>query len=249
MHYLITALYIVGILFVISTALVVNGVGLNTAQNCHVAVYLCLAFYVSSKVMMYVFLVERAHCIRAPYARRWNDYIWCFFMLIVIAGFTVLAVFAFINPVVSMGMGGCEIGLPRRTSLILVIYDVAVNVTLTAVFIWLLQPLLKFGRPAAVPYWRQKLAEQFACLRDRMGIALPELQPYRHSLTTDEVRRREWLVCKTVWGSILVMVPTIINLAVLYHVNGHEMGWLCLLVCSTDGKPPLMRGERLSRQS
>lgn len=88
----VVVLYLLAIAFVISAAIVVSGLGLSSLHLCYAAVILCLCYYVGSKVAMYIFLIERAHSIRAPYLRRHRDWLWLATMFSILIGFSVLAV-------------------------------------------------------------------------------------------------------------------------------------------------------------
>lgn len=57
---MVLIIYVDSFCFVLSTAVVNQGIGLNTSQAvCIGAIYICLAFYMTTKVMLYLFLVER----------------------------------------------------------------------------------------------------------------------------------------------------------------------------------------------
>lgn len=57
---MVLIIYVDSFCFVFSTALVNQGIGLNTSRAvCVGAIYICLAFYMTTKVMLYLFLVER----------------------------------------------------------------------------------------------------------------------------------------------------------------------------------------------
>lgn len=143
---LVLILFVLSISFVTSAAIVEAGLGLSSPSACHAAVIICLAFYVGSKVTMYVnsvvctfaelpvamvvpmmrlsltglyryvFLVERAHALRAPYMRRCRDWIWLAGMLTIGCGFGTIALCGFIWPIADMSEldGRCRIGLPLK---------------------------------------------------------------------------------------------------------------------------------------
>ena len=111
----VVLLYGFAITFIFLAAVVENGLGMTTLPNCRAAIYVCLVFYVGSKILLYVFLVERAHSLRAPYARRMDDWLWVVSMLVLGIGFGAIAVTAFIWPVVALSNSGrCQIGLPLK---------------------------------------------------------------------------------------------------------------------------------------
>jgi hypothetical protein len=91
---------------------------------------------------MYLFLVERVHVVRRKrYSRRTNR--WYIINLAIIAlGFGSIAVFSFMDPVAELSPvdGKCRIGLPFKITLPLLIYDVCINVYLTAHFVYFARP-------------------------------------------------------------------------------------------------------------
>lgn len=90
-----------------------TGLGLSYPRVCQTAIIICLVFYVGSKVIMYMprqrtldciqadmyrylFLVERAHAIRAPKLSRFKDWLWIASNLFIAVGFGSIAVCGFI---------------------------------------------------------------------------------------------------------------------------------------------------------
>jgi hypothetical protein len=234
-HLILYALYVDAIFFVVAAAIMHSGIGLTSQSVCRSAVYLCISFYVTSKVLMYYFLIERAHAVRGPHSRRLTDWVWVLFMFVLLVGITILAVLSLLDPEIEWRRGKCHIGLPPKTSIVLCIYDIIINFSLTGIFLWLLRPLLAFGRPTNVPIWKLWLTEKLAPYTWLVPFRLPEIPAYRQTLTREIVKARENLVRKTLIGSILVVFPTIANLSLLYAVGGKEMGWLCLTLCTSDG--------------
>jgi hypothetical protein len=56
----ILIIYFDSFCFVFATALINQGLGLNTSSAvCSGAIYICLAFYMTTKILIYLFLVER----------------------------------------------------------------------------------------------------------------------------------------------------------------------------------------------
>lgn len=180
----------------------------------------------------YIFLVERAHALRAPYMKRSHDRIWLWGMLIIVVGFGSIAICGFIWPVanVSEADGRCRIGLPFRVTIPLLTFDVAINVLLTGIFVYLLRPLFRFnkaGSPATLS--GKGIREMFKLAHARsnsfdLGIV------NHHSYKS--IQRLLW---KSLAGSVLVMLPTVGNLSALIPLQGQELGWVCLLICTLDG--------------
>jgi hypothetical protein len=136
-RWLVICIYIVGILFISSSTILQFGFGLNVAPYCKTAILLCLVFYLSSKVLMYLFLVERARLMRLPLVNRKHDLLWLANMAMVVTGFGTIAVLAFIYLVakVSPEDGQCRIGLQLGITVALLAYDMFVNMWLTGLFI------------------------------------------------------------------------------------------------------------------
>lgn len=140
------------------------------------------------------------------------------------------------NPVVDMSKqdGKCRIGLPPKTTMILLSYDTFVNLSLTGVFVYLLRPLLRFSAPTTSPYW----GDRFRCLFRRIVGVSPHASREPNNgyvLNTSRLRAVENLVWRSLVGAIVVLLPTIGNLVSLYHMKGRELGWLCLTLCTLDG--------------
>lgn len=189
----------------------------------------------------YVFLVERAHAIRAPYMRRRSDFIWLVGIFFIAAGFGSIAICGFIWPISDMSKvdGRCRIGLPLKVTIPLLTFDVIINTALTGIFIYLLRPLLRWTlRPRTIlnEPERPRTGKR---IRNMLG---GSNAPSTSATITDFYRINhtlhksiEVLLWKTLIGCVLVMLPTVGNLAALYIMKGRELGWLCLTICSCDG--------------
>ncbi|UPX12456.1 uncharacterized protein EKO05_0003002 [Ascochyta rabiei] len=221
--------------FVFSAAVVESGLGLSSLKVCRGAVLLCLSFYMLSKVLMYLFLVERVHALRAPFVKRVRDWVCVTGFILVVVGFTSIAVVAFIKPLAEVSAidGRCRIGIPRHTTLPLLLYDVSLNILLTSVFIHLSSPLVRSGKPSAAAFPATHLT---ICLGNMCGGSRADnslLQANRGNQAA--TKKMERMLLRTFVGSVLVMIPTIGNVAALTALQGRELGWVCLIACSSDG--------------
>lgn len=241
MRFLVIALYLTAMMFVASAA-IVQSIGANQFYLCYAGSYVCLAFYILNKAMMYMFMVERAHSIRAPYSRRFKDYVWCFWMFLTGLGFAVLIPIAFIYPHTQLvgPNSRCEMGLPMAVSVSLLLFDAFINFSLTAVFIWLIRPLLAFRRtrdPDSKSYFRKRLGSSFNALCTHIPIKLPSTGgPYHQAVNQSIVGRVERLVWKSIAGTILIVMPTIANLVSMTAIGGREHAWICFTVCTADSE-------------
>lgn len=227
-------MYCLAISFVVSAAVVESGLGLSSPSVCHAAIFICLTFYVGGKVAVYTFLVERAHALRAPYMRRSRDWIWLGGMLTIACGFGSIAVCGFVWPIANLSQddGRCRIGLPYKVTIPLLSFDVVINTLLTAIFIYLLRPLLRFGGLSneEVPASRFTKGVRIILKSSSRGGSV-DVYPNRNFLKSIET-----LLWKSFIGSLLIMLPTVGNLAALLPLRGQELGWLCLTICTLDGK-------------
>ncbi|KAL1613935.1 hypothetical protein SLS54_010145 [Diplodia seriata] len=249
---LVVLMYILGIIFIVALAILSNGLGIRTYADCHAAIIMCLAFYMGSKLLLYLFLVERAHVIRAPSTRRLSDKVWLTGMAIVCLGFGALSVVGFLWPVAKITDGQCRVGLLSRVTIPIISFDIVINIGFTVLFIRLLWPLLSFHSKRAS---RLGLAATSSSSWHRRVLA-PRSRQQQHDQPAVEVRGKDAavavaparidvgntrllkvlrkLVFKTVIGGVLVMVPTTANLVLLFRWEAHEPGWMCATICSLD---------------
>lgn len=216
---LVLAIYSCTLAFIFSAGLLINAWDFTTEGRCRAAIDLCLVFYVGSKVCLYLFLVERAHQLVATKLPRLRDPIYLLGIAIVIFGFGVLAVFAFIHPVTSLSHidGKCRIGLPLVITIPLLSYDIIINFALTFVFV------MRGARLVKIRNFRHALH----CIA--MALPFRKVPGLR-----DPVIACEFFMGRSGLGASAIILPTIANLVILFALNGHENGWLCFTICTID---------------
>ncbi|KAL5395583.1 hypothetical protein PMIN02_003922 [Paraphaeosphaeria minitans] len=231
---LVVILGCLAISFVSSATIVESGLGLSTSTVCHAAIIICLAFYVSCKAVMYIFLVERAHALRAPYMKRSRDWIWLGGMTTIACGFGSIAICGFMWPIANLSEidGRCRIGLPFRVTIPLLSFDVVINTLLTGIFVHLLRPLLRFNVRANETAPTAVFASSVRRVLKRSHGRANSLDVY--AMNHQSFKSIERLLWKSLTGSILVMLPTVGNLVVLIPLHGQELGWVCLTICAFD---------------
>ena len=199
----------------------INAWDFTTEGLCRAAIDICLVFYVGGKVFLYLFLVERAHQLVATKMVRHRDWVYIIGILVVLFGFGVLAVFAFIKPVTNLSAvdGKCRIGLPLVITIPLLTYDIIINFILTGIF------YLRGARLISTRNFRHILH----CI----AMALPFR---RVPGLRDPVRACEFFMGRSALGAMAIILPTIANLVILFVLNGHENGWLCFTICTIDSK-------------
>lgn len=222
---LVLTIYGCTISFIFSAGLLINAWDFTTEGRCRAAIDLCLVFYVGSKVCLYLFLVERAHQLVAIKLGRLQDGVYILGIIIVLGGFGVLAVFAFLRPVTTLSAidGKCRIGLPLVITIPLLSYDIGINACLTLLF-WIRGKRLVKSRG-----WRHV----FQCI----WMALP----FRHvEGLRDPIMACELFMGRSALGASAIILPTCANLIILFVLNGHENGWLCFTVCTIDSMFPVL---------
>ncbi|KAF9041095.1 hypothetical protein BDZ89DRAFT_1128940 [Hymenopellis radicata] len=130
--------------FLFSSGIITFGVGLSTnATSCAVAIYICLFFYGTSKLLIYCFLIEKVHVVWSPTAGSKRRHSTIYKISAAIVG-------AYGAVVCTMIIGrvtflrehdqACIIGVKRYASIMLLTYDAFVNVFLTSLFLY---PLIR----------------------------------------------------------------------------------------------------------
>lgn len=230
---LVIVIYILGLCFVISGTTLQLGVGLNTLARCRGAIILCSVFYVGGKVIVYIFLVERAHAIRAARYRRYQDWVWLVSMLIILGGFGTITVFAFLEPVIDVSDidGQCRIGLPLKITLPLLVYDIVMNVGMTFIFFVLVKPYIRNGLPNFIPVRIRRTHQK---IQRAFNMKVTQTDPAEGAL--DKRGTLERLAWKSFVASIAILLSTVANLSLLFHLKGRELGWLCYTICTVDGE-------------
>ncbi len=218
------AIYIGALSMHVSTGILMSGWDFVSPHLCWVAITMCLSFYIANKILVYTFLVERVHQLRE--LRRYKDPVWLIAALLIIGGFGTIAVFAFINPIdeISNIDGKCLIGLHSRSTLLLLGYDVVINLTLTALFL------------AQSYEWMRNLPMK-GKLRV-LGYFIPNAfnrMPPTNSLQAYKAAVLDVMISKSLVGAMVIILPTIANFVILYKSNGHEKGWICFTACTLDG--------------
>lgn len=239
-------LYFAAIAYVATAAILQSGLDLSTIGSCRAAVYVCLVFYCGSKVLVQLFLVERAHAVRYHLKRRCRDWIWVISLAIIILGFGSIAGIAFVYPIADLAHSDhrCRIGVPAKVTIPLITYEILINLALTGVFVALLRPLLMFRRSHKFPDNQPRDDDESPRRENDAGhenkdasIELTVSNTQAVHVTLDpSVKSLKALVYKSLVGGVVMLLTTVINLGLLARWNGHEEGWLCFTLCTLDGK-------------
>ncbi|OJJ47811.1 hypothetical protein ASPZODRAFT_24703 [Penicilliopsis zonata CBS 506.65] len=144
MRWLVFAIYIDSILFIITTSVLEHGFGLDSEGVCSAAILVCLVCYMSTKVLIYYFLVEKVYLVRSVRTPRLKSKLYllnCFGML---APYCVLVILNFVYRISYIRHGTCVIGMQTKVMLPLIIFDAVVNCNLTLLFVIPLRKLYSY---------------------------------------------------------------------------------------------------------
>ncbi|KAL0569002.1 hypothetical protein V5O48_012971 [Marasmius crinis-equi] len=161
-------------------AVLLFGVGLETELGaCIAATNMCIIFYGSTKVIIYVFLVERVHLVWSPTAStsgRLQSKVWLLCMGLNI-GYVIILVLMFIGIIHYWDdKGRCVIGLEPFADYALIGFDLAITVILTILFLYpLLNSSLNNPKIKAVAL-RTVVASVIALITSSFNIAFLAIQ-------------------------------------------------------------------------
>ncbi|KAF2447683.1 hypothetical protein P171DRAFT_354953 [Karstenula rhodostoma CBS 690.94] len=217
-------MYIAVFSFIVCSAVMVAGQGLYNYRLCFGATWICLILYTVAKFVIYVFLVERIHVVRAPFVRRSRDWLYLSCLVLMSVSFLAVAVNAYLSPIIIMEAddGRCHMGIPGKASIPFMSVDIVVDVVLTSVFIYLLRPVVKMHGLNKTHVVRVPKSPILGREEEVHGTAMRK-----------SIRKLLW---KSLIGSLLIMIPTIANMIQFYIMQGRELALICLTLCTLDGK-------------
>ncbi|KAF1970384.1 hypothetical protein BU23DRAFT_474075, partial [Bimuria novae-zelandiae CBS 107.79] len=129
--WLVLIIYADSALFVFVTSIITQGIGINESHGvCKGGILLCLVCYMTTKILIYYFLVERAYIIRGCRAPRLKTKLWLFNCLGMIVPYCTVVVLNFVFRIAYINEKGvCIIGMEKKAMLPLISFDVVVNVS------------------------------------------------------------------------------------------------------------------------
>jgi len=202
-----------------------------------VGMRLCIGFYGAAKVALYLFLLERAYIVRAPFVSRKRDTIWLTGFCIIIVGFGGFITYELVTlpfePLREDGL--CRSSLRSDDIYAIIAWDTVISLALNGVFIWLLRPVLSsranpdhFGIEGSQSENRIKNRSL-----SRAGSIIKFLPKDKKDRTPfqDTVKTMLW---RNVIGSTLILIFTIANNTVFVTVKAASLTHICMLNCLTD---------------
>ncbi|PWI73910.1 hypothetical protein PCL_09186 [Purpureocillium lilacinum] len=150
--WLMFAIYVDSYLFVTGTATLQHALGINANhKTCDSAILLCLACYITTKIFIYLFLVEKSHIVRATPKGRLQSRLYLFNSCGMLGIYVVVAIPNFIFRIADLKDGHCIIGMRSPAMIPLISFDAIANVYLTLMFLVPLSRLYSFKNMARTP--------------------------------------------------------------------------------------------------
>ncbi|KAF2641391.1 hypothetical protein P280DRAFT_397991 [Massarina eburnea CBS 473.64] len=225
---MVLVLYFLVISYVISGAVVIAGQGLFTDRLCFASGWICLILYTFAKFVIYIFLIQRVHVVRAPFVPLWRDWVYLALLVLTSTSFLSVAINAYLSVIIQLHSNGrCYIGIPGKASIPFMAVDIFCNIVLTAVFVYLLRPVIKV-------HGVSMFSGVLRASRHNAPVATT-----RDAQDTTVHKNIRILLWKSLIGSILVMLPTMANMVQFYITGGRELAVVCISLCLADGETSL----------
>ncbi|KAF9148222.1 hypothetical protein BG015_010058 [Linnemannia schmuckeri] len=131
---LVIALYLVSWLFSFMATQLVQTNDYNIV-SCVISIYTCIALYAGSKIIIYLFLMEKVYVVTAIGLTRSNFWMYKINLILMCPYFAIVALMVIFRVHHLNEKGECHIGLLRPAALPLILYDMFLSVWLTGLFI------------------------------------------------------------------------------------------------------------------
>ncbi|RVD88110.1 uncharacterized protein DFL_002306 [Arthrobotrys flagrans] len=137
-RWLVLGVYLDSWLFVFSSTVLNVAFGLRSSITaCNASILLCLICYLTTKIIIYFFLVEKVYIIRSKHKgpRRRNK-LYLFNTFGMLLPYSIVIILTFIFRISELHSDGeCYIGLRLVANIPLLVFDVVINVYLTSLFL------------------------------------------------------------------------------------------------------------------
>ncbi|KAF9149148.1 hypothetical protein BG015_009063 [Linnemannia schmuckeri] len=131
---LVISLYVVSWLFT-TIAAVLTSTNTGNIMSCTLSIFVCLSLYAASKIIIYLFLIEKVYVVSSVTTTRKDTMLYRFNILL-LTPYTVILVLMILNHVAVLDENDqCFIGLKPLASIVLILYDIFISCWLTVLFI------------------------------------------------------------------------------------------------------------------
>ncbi|KAG0243004.1 hypothetical protein B0O80DRAFT_445124 [Mortierella sp. GBAus27b] len=131
---LVISLYVVSWGFT-TIAAVLTSTNVGNITSCTISVLVCLSLYAASKIIIYLFLIEKVYVVSSVTTRRKDTMLYRVNILL-LTPYTIILVLMILNRVAVLDEEDyCFIGLKPTASVTLILYDIFISSWLTVLFI------------------------------------------------------------------------------------------------------------------
>ncbi|KAG0369850.1 hypothetical protein BGZ54_008678 [Gamsiella multidivaricata] len=131
---LVISLYVVSWAFT-TIAAILTSTNTGNIVSCTFSIFVCLSLYAASKIIIYLFLIEKVYVVSSVTTTRKDTRLYRLNILL-LTPYTVILVLMILNRVAVLNEDGeCFIGLKPTASITLILYDIFISCWLTVLFI------------------------------------------------------------------------------------------------------------------
>ncbi|KAG0085511.1 hypothetical protein BGZ93_000630 [Podila epicladia] len=131
---LVISLYMVSWGFT-TIAAILTSTNPGNMTSCTLSIFVCLSLYAASKIIIYLFLIEKVYVVSSVTTTR-KDTLLYRINILLLTPYTVILVLMILNRVAVLNeKDECIIGLKPLASIVLILYDIFVSCWLTVLFI------------------------------------------------------------------------------------------------------------------
>ncbi|KAF9392234.1 hypothetical protein CPB97_003197 [Podila verticillata] len=131
---LVISLYMVSWGFT-TIAAILTSTNPGNMTSCTLSIFVCLSLYAASKIIIYLFLIEKVYVVSSVTTTR-KDTLLYRVNILLLTPYTVILVLMILNRVAVLNeKDECVIGLKPLASIVLILYDIFVSCWLTVLFI------------------------------------------------------------------------------------------------------------------
>ncbi|KAG0299303.1 hypothetical protein BGZ98_010154 [Dissophora globulifera] len=131
---LVITLYVVSWSFS-TIAAILASTNPGNIMSCTLSIFVCLSLYAASKIIIYLFLIEKVYVVSSVTTTRRDTKLYRINILL-LTPYTVILVLMILNRVAVLQDGEqCMIGLRPLASIVLILYDIFISCWLTVLFV------------------------------------------------------------------------------------------------------------------
>ncbi|KAG0242525.1 hypothetical protein BGX31_000232 [Mortierella sp. GBA43] len=131
---LVISLYVVSWAFT-TIAAILSSTNAGNIMSCTISIFVCLSLYAASKIIIYLFLIEKVYVVSSVTTTRRDTMLYRLNVLL-LTPYTVILCLMILNRVAVLDdEDRCYIGLKPLASVILILYDIIISCWLTVLFI------------------------------------------------------------------------------------------------------------------